>query len=147
MKKIFFIAMVIAFASCTSKQVTYENISANGWKLVDFVCDTESTVNEDMNMFIKFTDSVSVAGNTQCNRFRGKYAINEYELTISNIGSTKMFCGEDKEQFEQNYLNALSNTFETKISSNGEELILTNKEKGVEIKYIKFDGDIPSEIK
>ena len=69
------------------------------------------------------------------------------KIKFENIGSTKVFCGEDKAQKEQNYLNALSLELDAEISSNGEELILRNTEKGIKIKYIKCKDSKTPEIK
>lgn len=146
MKKILLSTLVLASAliSCTSKQTntdstpaTNESISANAWKLIE--CTEDKVYSIESDIFIRFVDSAEVAGNTECNWFIGKYSINESKIKIENKGTTKMFCGEEKNQAEQKYMNALSLELDAEILSNGEELVLKNAENGVEIKYVKCD--------
>lgn len=144
-----FLFVVVAFAytlvGCSSKQqVSCENISANDWKLTEYVDGNGFSIDMNENIILSFRDSVMVAGNTGCNLFMGKYSITESKVKIENIGSTKVFCGDDKAQIEQNYLNALSLELDAEISSDGGELILTNAENGITIKYAKSEEiDIP----
>ena len=146
MKKILLSTLVLASAllSCTSKQTntdstpaTNESISANAWKLIE--CAEDKVYSIESDIYINFGDSANVAGNTECNWFIGKYSINDSKLKIENIGTTKIFCGEEKSLAEQKYMNALSLELNATISSNGEELVLKNAENGVEIKYEKCD--------
>ena len=147
MKKILLSTLVLASAlvSCTSKQAdidstpaTNENISATAWKLSE--CAEDKVYSMENDIYLSFVDSANLSGSTECNRFIGKYSINDSKLKIENIGTTKMFCGEEKSQAEQKYMNALSLELDATISSNGEELVLKNAENGVEIKYVKCDS-------
>ena len=139
MKKILLSTLLFASAlvSCTSKQVTQDDLSKTAWKLVE--CAESKVYSIESDIYINFGDSANVAGNTECNWFIGKYSINESKIKIENIGTTKMFCGEEKNQAEQKYINALSLELDAEILSNGEELVLKNAENGVEIKYVKCD--------
>ena len=147
MKKVLLSTLLLASAlvSCTSQQVntestpaTSENISANPWKLIE--CAEDKAYSIESDIYINFADSANVSGNTECNWFIGKYSINESKIKIENIGTTKMFCGEEKSKIEQKYINALSLELDAEIVSNGEELVLKNAENGVEIKYVKCDS-------
>ena len=142
MKNLFFVAVVFAFAlvGCSSKQVTSENLVDKEWKLVEYVDGSAYSIDVNENIIISFRDSAMVAGNTGCNLFIGTYSLNDSKIEIESIGLTKVFCGEEKAQMEQSYLNALSLELDAEISSNGEELILKNAEKGISIRYIKSDG-------
>ena len=142
MKNLFFVAVVFAFTliGCSSKQVKSENLIDKEWKLVEYVDGSTYSIDENENIIISFRDSAMVAGNTGCNLFIGTYSLNESKLDIECLGLTKVFCGEEKAQMEQSYMNALSFELDAEMSSNGEELILKNAEKGINIKYIKCDG-------
>ena len=141
MKNFLFAVVVLAFTmtSCSSKQVTTENILGSDWKLAEYTDNNGFSINTEENIIISFRDSAMVTGNTGCNLFLGKYSLNESKIKIKNIGSTKVFCGDDKAEMEQNYLNALSLELNAEISSNGEELTLKNEENGVSIKYTKYE--------
>ena len=146
MKNFLFAVIVLEFTmtSCSSKQVTTENLLGSEWKLAEYTDNSGFSINTEENITISFRDSVMVTGNTGCNLFLGKYSLNESKIKIENIGSTKVFCGEDKAEMEQNYLNALSLELNAEISSNGKELTLKNAENGVSIKYTKCDDiEIP----
>ena len=134
------LALTFIASSCSSKQVTKEVISSTEWKLTEYTDNNGFSIDTDENIILTFRDTIMVAGNTGCNLFMGKYSVNESKIKIENIGSTKVFCGEDKAEIEQNYLKALSFELEAEISSNGEELVLKNTENGIKIKYVKSEG-------
>lgn len=134
------LALTFIATSCSSKQVTKEDISATEWKLTEYTDNNGFSIDADENIILTFRDTIMVAGNTGCNLFMGKYSVNESKIKIENIGSTKVFCGDDEAEIEQNYLNALSLELEAEIFSNGEELVLKNAENGIKIKYVKSEG-------
>lgn len=134
------LALTFIVTGCSSKQVTKEDISATEWKLTEYTDNSGFSIDADENIILTFRDTIMVAGNTGCNLFMGKYSVNESKIKIENIGSTKVFCGDDEAEIEQNYLNALSLELEAEISSNGEELVLKNSENGIEIKYVRSEG-------
>ena len=145
MKKFLYTVIVLAFTmtACTSKQVMQEDLSKTEWKLVEYTDGNNYKIDTNDAIIIGF-DSTMFFGNAACNQFIGQYSLNESKIKIECIGVTKIFCGEEKEQFEQSYLNALSLELNAEISSNGKELTLKNDENGVSIKYTKCeDTEIP----
>ena len=52
----------------------------------------------------------TVKGNTGCNSFFGKYALDLYALSFSDIASTEMACDQPIMDIENAFLNALRDT-------------------------------------
>ena len=59
-----------------------------------------------------------IKGNTGCNSFFGKYALDLYALTFSDIASTEMACEEPRMSNENAFLQALRNTGSYAIENN-----------------------------
>ncbi|MBT8256227.1 MAG: META domain-containing protein, partial [Bacteroidia bacterium] len=52
----------------------------------------------------------TVRGNTGCNSFFGKYSLDLYALSFSEIGSTEMACDQPIMDVENAFMNAMRNT-------------------------------------
>ena len=60
----------------------------------------------------------SIKGNTGCNSFFGKYALDLNVLTFSDIGSTEMACEQPIMDIENNFLQALRETGSFSLKDN-----------------------------
>lgn len=96
-------------------------------------------VNTDMNEGVVSSSSIQAAqqtltfeadgklsGNAGCNNYFGNYEVDGNKLTISQIGSTKMFCGDGLMESETSFLVALEQSASYKI--NGNALQINNSE-------------------
>lgn len=135
------ILLCLGITSCTSTPVTTENIASKMWQMTNYVDDNGFSIGEDADIILVFSDSLLVSGSTGCNSFVGKYSLNESKIQMSDLGSTKMFCGEDKAEIEKNYLKAISLELKAELSSNGNELVLENAEEGIKITYKLFGSE------
>lgn len=115
-------------------QINSENLMANKWELVSFVCGSDV---KQSAVIIEF-DASSLAGNTGCNTLMAKYTLNGSKISIYDVATTKVACPKDKAEFEVSYLKALSEELDVEISEDG-TLVLKNVDKGIEIKYNKIN--------
>lgn len=132
--------LLIAIASCSSNkttcQVTSNDIDSAKWVMIDFADGSELEIVKCADVILEF-DSLSVAGSAGCNSFIANYSLKDSKIKISNMGVTKMACDDEKAKFEELYLKALSEELEVELSTEGNGLILKNRDKGIKIKYNK----------
>lgn len=93
---------------------------------------TINTLNgEDVSSFnlnIYFNDSTKqVSGFSGCNRFFGAYTIDNNTLNFSDLGTTRMFCSEEKNHLENNLLTAYGKANVIFFTKNG--FSIYNKKK------------------
>lgn len=81
-------------------------------------------------MFKIQIENTKIEGSTGCNRFFGNIKLEGYNITVQNIGSTKMACKDM--QIETTFLEALNNMTHFEIEegklhllSNSDELLMT----------------------
>lgn len=133
MKKIAFIFFSITLiVSCSSdKKDPTDLINNINWN-VEQVGDISTF--DRTPMFKIQIEHNKIEGSTGCNRFFGKITLEDYQITVKNIGATKMACKDM--QIETALLKALNkmNHFEIKedklhlLSSSNEVLMVLTKE-------------------
>jgi heat shock protein HslJ len=119
MKKIFtlFLSAIIFSACATSPTPKHHeplsNFYGEAWQFYGFQ-ETENGVDitrrADTNatFTIVFKSDGTIGGKAHCNSYFGSYAIEDEQLALLNIGSTKMHCGDNSG--DQEFLRALGNT-------------------------------------
>lgn len=76
--------------------------------------------------------SKKMTGNTGCNQMFGSFTTNQNKISFSDVGSTKMYCQEVK---ENEYLQMIAKVDSYKIESN--QLVFMDKDNNVLLKYSK----------
>lgn len=76
--------------------------------------------------------SKKMTGNTGCNQMFGSFTTQQNKLSFKDVGSTKMYCQEVK---ENEYLQMISKVDSYKIENN--QLILMDSDNKVLLKYSK----------
>ncbi len=106
-----FIALLFSFSACKSHKT---NQQGNGtslenirWKLTKLDAETISTPTNGKEIYIQLNKG-KIDGFSGCNKIGGKYKINDNNLKITDIISTKMACPEMK--LENTFTQALSKT-------------------------------------
>jgi len=88
----------------------------------------------NVEVTLEFSNDGRISGNAGCNAYFGQYVVNaDHTLSVSGLGSTKMFCHEPGVmQQEQDFLNGLAaaERYEVKngrlhLSGGGMELVLS----------------------
>lgn len=108
---VFLVAALVIPACSAQEQVspTPDSIQGINWQWVSVRLQPggETTLIADpQNYTIIFNQDGTVTGKADCNNFFGKYST-ENGLVISDLASSKMFCGEDS--LDMQYLELLSN--------------------------------------
>jgi heat shock protein HslJ len=100
------------------------NITASGlegvnWRLDSYLSREGETacVLPDTQVNALF-ESGRVSGNAGCNSYGGQYMVDGNNLTISDVASTLMFCGENVSDQESSYLANLQSAKSYNISGN-----------------------------
>lgn len=135
MKKIFiFLATLMLLAGCSSTpvkvevpvEVSLENVAGNEYVLTNLFVEN--------NLTIGFDKDGRIFGFAGINRFFGKADINDGNINIGALATTRMGGPRDKMIVEDQYLTLLKNA--KTIKKNGNNLILTN-DKAEEMIFIK----------
>lgn len=135
MKKIFiFLATLMLLAGCSSTpvkvevpvEVSLENVAGNEYVLTNLFVEN--------NLTIGFDKDGRIFGFAGINRFFGKADINDGNINIGALATTRMGGPRDKMIVEDQYLTLLKNA--KIIKKNGNNLILTN-DKAEEMIFIK----------
>ncbi|HYF03418.1 MAG TPA: META domain-containing protein [Patescibacteria group bacterium] len=116
MKKLFLIFLTtILISACGTAQAPkhhepLSNFYGETWQLHGFQVtdkDIEMTTQVDsaQPFTIVFKNDGSVAGKAHCNSFFGRYAFEGDRISIFDIGSTKMYCGDNSR--DQDFLRGL----------------------------------------
>lgn len=115
-------------------QSSYENdmhLLNNVWQLETWTKGgNERSVRTQSQIEILFDPNLKrIQGNDGCNQFNGNYSITDDILMVSDLGSTKMYCGKASANMEKTFALILSNC---KIESlTDKELILANEENSL----------------
>ena len=103
----------------TSWLATYVNTDA-----VDGVVSSPSL--QAAQQTISFDLEGAISGNAGCNDYFANYAVNGKKLSISTIGSTKMFCGDGLMAEESAFLTALDKAASYRITGDSLQIFATN---------------------
>lgn len=135
MKKIFiFLATLMLLAGCSSTlvkvevplEVSLENVAGNEYVLTNLFAEN--------NLTIGFDKDGRIFGFAGINRFFGKADINDGNINIGALATTRMGGPRDKMIVEDQYLTLLKSA--KTIKKDGNNLILTN-DKADEMIFIK----------
>ena len=109
-----FLSLII-LESCGASQNT-SSASDNSTNKTDVALSgnyTISTLEEKsvaLNLSIQFdSETKKVSGFSGCNQFFGNYNVEGNNISFSPLGSTKMFCQEEKNAIETKLMASLSN--------------------------------------
>lgn len=113
MNKITFLILAVSMliGGCSSSKqtgVAYEDLKNTRWVLKELKSTAVTDTKEDIYIIFRLNDN-KFDGFGGCNKFFGSYEYDGKILKISDFGSTKMFCVEDK--YEIDFFDAL-NTFD-----------------------------------
>jgi heat shock protein HslJ len=97
---------------------------AGSWRLLVPGESPDPSVSLDkLEMTAEFKDG-RISGSGGCNRFFGRYSTDGVKLSISQLASTEMACGETVMKLEQQYLAALQGAQIHEFIENGDLRIL-----------------------
>lgn len=106
---LFFATLLVSGCDETKKVIDVAgNVQLSGTYKVSNVNNQAVSENAPTITFIAIDKSVK--GNTGCNSFFGKYALDLYALSFSDIASTEMACDQPVMDIENAFLNALRDT-------------------------------------
>jgi heat shock protein HslJ len=78
------------------------------WAVVGYrVADALTAPLADRVPTLRFGSDGSVSGTTGCNRYMGQYTLDDDELALTPLASTRMMCDTDVMEQEMAYLGAL----------------------------------------
>lgn len=92
------------------------NVQLAGNYTISAIGEKAVTENAPTISFMAYDKSIK--GNTGCNSFFGKYALDLNVLTFSDIGSTEMACDQPIMDIENNFLQALRETGSFTLQNN-----------------------------
>lgn len=84
--------------------VTSEQLKYTKWQLsrVDGLAIPAS-----YSASLSFIEALQVNGFAGCNKFFGEGQLDDNHLTVNKLGMTRKSCGDELDEFEQQFLNAL----------------------------------------
>lgn len=135
---IFIFLILLLFTGCKKTEITYDSITKCQWIIEELKFNGENykyNNSAEEEPLIVFIDSTHVAGYAGCNRYMGKYSLNNDSIQISIIGTTKVLCSEEEMGKESKYIDAISGNLKADISSDGTELTLTNSNFNSKISF------------
>jgi heat shock protein HslJ len=117
MKKIilFIFTVALFLNGCNSSkktEVAYEDLKNTRWVLKELKSSVVTDTKGDIYIIFSINEN-KFNGFGGCNKFFGNYEYDGKTLKLSNFGSTKMFCADDK--YETNFFEALNNFDDHKI--------------------------------
>ena len=119
-----FVLLLISCGKQEEEKEAWGDIRGVTWQLSDI---GENTLNNDIVTTLVFGEENKISGNGGCNNYFGTYDLFTNGLNISNIGSTRMMCSEEKMEQELTYFNILENAksiqfvdYKLEIKSNAE---------------------------
>lgn len=126
MKKLVIILALVFLGSMSSCEETKKvidvagSVQLSGNYLVTSISGTsEQNTKETDPLTIRFAPlDNSIKGNTGCNTFFGKYTIDLYALSFSDIGATERACSEPVMAKESAFMMALGNTGSYELQNN-----------------------------
>lgn len=99
--------------------VTASGLEGVNWHLDSYLSREGETVCVLPNTQVTaLFESGRIAGNAGCNNYGGQYVTDGNNLTIGDVVSTLMFCGENVSDQESNYLANLQSAKSYNVSSN-----------------------------
>lgn len=110
----------------------YQRLLASDWKWVEMISPTETLTVTDPSLYtIRFNNANGFGITADCNIGAGNYTVNGSALTIKDIQSTLVFCGEQSldQMFTAQLLQAAGYSFE------GENLLIQLKGDGGHLKF------------
>ena len=114
---LFCAALLVSGCDETKKVIDVAgNVQLSGTYKVSNVNNQAVSENAPTITFVAIDKSVK--GNTGCNSFFGKYALDLYALSFSDIASTEMACDQPIMDIENAFLNALRDTGSYEIENN-----------------------------
>lgn len=118
-KSLILITVITAFATAAFAQV--ERIGSRQWKLVQL--DGTHVADSSTAYLLLDPDQTRFTGSTGCNRMFGAVAVNQRRINFSNIGTTKMACGEPRvRRIETAFVRALAKVDRYRQTGNSLEL-------------------------
>jgi putative lipoprotein len=72
--------------------VQHVALTGTSWRLAEFATGAVRTTGSETRPFIEFADDTTFTGHGGCNRIFGRRSGQPPKLTLSGIGSTKMYC-------------------------------------------------------
>lgn len=120
-KTLLTIAAIAALSACCN--CTTENALAGKWNIESAM--GTSTEGAENQAFIEFSENGSLSGNASVNIFNGSYKLDGENLTLENIGMTKMMGA--SMEIEDAVTAALNAT--ATVSINGEQAFVLNETK------------------
>lgn len=92
--------------------VTNEQLKYTQWQLshIDGVAIPAS-----FNASMSFIEALQVNGFAGCNKFFGEGGLEDSRLTVSKLGMARKSCGEELDNFEQQFLNAFKDGAQLKM--------------------------------
>lgn len=113
MKPIIVFTGLLMLAACQTQNIS---LFETEWKLKTIHGKDYSTFNPPATLTFMQEEN-RVSGHAGCNRFFGGYTLTDDNLSVGQLGATKMFC-EDKMELEDNYLKALEQVKRYRIKGN-----------------------------
>lgn len=138
---LFSVALLLSGCDETKKVIDVAgNVQLSGSYTVSNV--NNEAVQENAPTISFFALDKTVKGNTGCNSFFGKYALDLYALSFDDIASTEMACDQPIMDVENAFLNALRDTGSYEIENSvltlyskadrSTLLVAIKQEKGIE---------------
>ena len=113
------ILSLFMFMSCDETKKVIDvagNVQLSGSYTIATIGDNSISDNAPTIMFTAMDKGIK--GNTGCNSFFGKYALDLYALSFSDIASTEMACDEPVMGVENAFLDALRKTGSYALENN-----------------------------
>lgn len=110
-KAVYLFIFSLLLISCNETQQVIDiagNVQLSGTYNVNSINGNQVTKSNPSINFVALDKTIR--GNTGCNSFFGKYALDLYALSFAEIGSTEMACDSDIMDTENAFMNALNNT-------------------------------------
>ncbi|GAA5504335.1 hypothetical protein Dxin01_04105 [Deinococcus xinjiangensis] len=122
MKKVTFSLLLCLAAPLAAAQAT--DLAGN-WKMVGWTLPNAIPIKAHLPTLI--FKGKQVSGTAGCNTYMGSYTLSGNSITFSDLGLTRMACGEPVEQQEQAFMQTLSGKTLT-VTRVGDSLTLTTKD-------------------
>ncbi|MGO2374323.1 MAG: META domain-containing protein [Pseudoalteromonas prydzensis] len=103
--------------------VTSEQLKYTKWQLsrVDGLAIPAS-----YSASLSFIEALQVNGFAGCNKFFGEGQLDDSHLTVNKLGMTRKSCGDELDEFEQQFLNALKQGVPLQIQD--QQLVLNGEQ-------------------
>lgn len=125
--KILTVSLAFTVSCLTANAQSNKNdtlqLFGNKWTAYD-ISDRRLDVSSDVMPYMIFSRDGRVSGFSGCNRFFGDFGIDGKNISLSNIGMTRMLCVGDANQIENDFAIALQQI--NNYSINGGTLTLYN---------------------